>query len=66
MCFQLTMPRTSQTSKASNVSRTMTFPIAYYAMWEQIKQKQGLESYEQVIMVATSKLFTQLGMGEMP
>lgn len=56
--------KSSTTTKASKVSKTMSFSLAYWAMFEQIKQKIGVQTYEEVIATACSKLFTQLGLGE--
>jgi len=49
--------------KKDTVSKTISLPISYYAMMEEIKNKIGLDSFEDCIKHCTSKVYTQLGLG---
>jgi len=50
-------------SKKDSVSKTISLPISYYAMMEEIKRKEGIESFEECIKFCTSKVYTQMGLG---
>jgi len=49
--------------KKDTVSKTISLPISYYAMMEEIKNKVGIENFEECIKYCTSKVYTQLGLG---
>jgi len=50
-------------SKKDSVSKTISLPISYFAMMEEIKNKQGIETFEDCIKFCTSRVYTQLGLG---
>jgi len=50
-------------TKKDAVSKTISLPISYYAMMEEIKQKKGIESFEECIKYCTSEIYTKLGLG---
>jgi len=51
------------TMKKDSVSKTISLPISYYAMMEEIKQKKGIESFEKCIEFCVSEQYTKLGLG---
>jgi len=49
--------------RREKVNKTISLPISYYAMMEEIKQKIGIESYEKCIEHCVSKEYEKLGLG---
>jgi len=49
--------------KKDTVSKTISLPLSYYAMMEEIKQKKGIESFEKCIEFCVSEQYTKLGLG---
>jgi len=43
--------------KKEHVSKTISLPISYYAMMEEIKQKKGIDSYEKCIEHCVSRVY---------
>jgi len=50
-------------SKKDLVSKTISLPISYYAMMQEIKNKKGIESFEKCIEFCVSEQYTKLGLG---
>jgi len=49
--------------KKEHVSKTISLPITYYAMMEEIKQKKGIETYEECIQHCVSRVYDLEGLG---
>jgi len=43
--------------KKEMVSKTISLPITYYAMMEEIKQKKGIGTYEECIQHCISRVY---------
>jgi len=49
--------------KKDTVSKTISLPITYFAMMQELMNKKGIESFEKCIEDCVSRIYTQEGLG---
>jgi len=49
--------------KKPTVSKTISLPVTFFAMAQQIMDKKGMESFEECIGFCVSRIYTQEGFG---